>query len=181
MIKVTNMLEEERIILDELVKNALLSFESEDLYLINKNVSERSVVSRFAYHLQNKIKELENPLYNDYIVDVEYNRGSKENDYLPKKDPTNDRFMVVDLIVHKRGGEGLGHRNEVRENHAGHDNLICIEFKKTNSSKKSIQKDLERLKKMTDKHGGFFYSAGYMLLIDNKEKQLKIHQRFPHD
>lgn len=59
-----------------------------------------------------------NTQYQDYNVDVEYNRGRGGNDSAAKM--MNGKKIVTDLIVHKRG------KNEEGE----YDNLICIEMKK---------------------------------------------------
>ena len=75
--------------------------------------------------------------------------------------------IVVDLIVHKRG----------YKINRGFDNLLCIEMKK-GYKKLDYEKDIERLKKLTDICYGFNYKAGFMILIEadkaNNRYGLKI-------
>ena len=102
--------------LRSLVDRAICQFNVQDAILLEKNLSERCICARFAYHLQTEI--LQNYKYKEYFVDVEYNRGvnGQANDI---KELEGKR-IYVDLIVHKRLADPI----------CGFDNLICIEFKK---------------------------------------------------
>lgn len=85
-------------ILRTIVDEAISSFNELDSYLIENDLSERCICARFALHLT---KALENISYNNYVVDVEYNRGAYGKEDGIKKMDGNP--ITVDLIVHKRG------------------------------------------------------------------------------
>ena len=95
----------------ECVKNAIQCFNQNEQYLISRDLSERCICAKFASYLERTIADSE---FHDYVVDVEYNRGSRGNEYAAKK--LEGHNIVVDLIVHKR--------NYCEQ--IGFDNLICI-------------------------------------------------------
>ena len=78
----------------------------------------------------------------------------------------SNKNIVVDLIVHKRG----------YDENFGYDNLICIEMKKSNDSRRTqgIMDDEERLKKLTNYQYSFNYQIGLMLVVNIKKKELYI-------
>jgi len=150
--------------LKNIVDIAIEKFNEEEIYLIERDVSERCICSKFAKYLEKEVKR--NEKINEYIVDVEYNRGAKGSEYLPKV--LDDTRIVVDLIVHKRGYNPA-------EN--GFRNLICIEMKKS-TNRNGYDSDEKRLEIMTDCSKDFGYKIGYMIKIDMKEKKLKIKKEF---
>ena len=131
----------------ECLEVALQSFNQNEQYLISRDLSERCICAKFALYLERTIAESE---FNEYVVDVEYNRGNRGNEYAAKR--LSGRNIVVDLIVHKRG------YNEQR----GFDNLFCVEMKKA-YKRNDLSSDKERLKIMTDNLFGFGYKAGFMI------------------
>lgn len=110
-------------------------------------------------------KVLVNSKYRDYDVDVEYNRGAYGEDLSAKI--IEDKRIVVDLIVHKRGYDC----------ETGYDNLICIEMKKS-TDRRGCNDDEERLRKMTDYSYGFNYKIAAMILVNMKERKLEIKRVF---
>lgn len=138
---------ETQIRIAECLEVALQSFNLNERYLISRDLSERCICAKFASYLERAIAESE---FREYIVDVEYNRGSQGNEHAAKR--LNGRNIVVDLIVHKRG------YNEQR----GFDNLFCIEMKKAYKCC-DLSSDKERLRIMTDSLFGFGYKAGFMI------------------
>lgn len=138
---------ETQIRITECLEAALQSFNLNEQYLISRDLSERCICAKFASYLERTIAESE---FHEYVVDVEYNRGSQGNERAIKK--LNGRNIVVDLIVHKRG------YNE----QSGFDNLFCIEMKKA-YKRCDPSSDKERLKIMTDSLFGFGYKAGFMI------------------
>lgn len=147
--------------LKNIVNLAISKFNQREKYLIENNLSERCICSKFAMYLSDEITNSE---FNNYIVDVEYNRGNNGINYSPKM--LDNKNIVVDLIVHKRKYDVI----------FGYDNLICIEMKKSNDSRrtKGIIDDEDRLKKLTNFQYSFNYQIGLMLIVDIKKKELYI-------
>lgn len=99
---------------------ALEAFEDHDLYLLEKDLSERCIAARLAFHLQVEFED------DDLVVDVEYNRDGNEikrmalpDDCQTRKNRKNDPAVVPDIIVHKRGHNGP--------------NVLVLELKKTSN------------------------------------------------
>lgn len=129
------------------METALQNFNQNEQYLISRDLSERCICAKFALYLERTIIDSE---FHGYVVDVEYNRGSRGNEHTAKR--LNGRNIVVDLVVHKRG------YHEQR----GVDNLFCIEMKKA-YKRYDLSSDKERLRIMTDSVYGFGYKAGFMI------------------
>ncbi len=142
-----------------IVNNAVSNFNTHEQYLIENDLSERCICSKFASYLE---KEIALSVFHDYTVDVEYNRGNECIWNNPKC--LDETKIVVDLIVHKRGCN---------------DNLICIEMKKGYKGYE-YSSDEARLYKLTNIN--FNYSSGFMILIDRSKKRnaygLKIKSSF---
>ena len=149
----------------EIVKSAIDSFNQIETYLISRDVSERCICSKFASYLEKAIAGTE---FDTYVVDVEYNRGYEGREDNPKI--LDNKNIVVDLIVHKRGYD---HRD-------GFNNLICIEMKKS-YKRLDYQSDKDRLSKLTDGIHGYHYSAGYMILADADKKNNQYSLRIESD
>lgn len=137
------------------VDKAIVAFNEKEEYLILNNLSERCICSKFAIYLD---REIQNSIFSDYVVDVEYNRGYRKKEHAIKQ--LHGKNIIVDLIVHKRGYHEL----------YGFDNLICIEMKKTSMPAK-LQDDKNRLRYLTDEIHGFHYKAGYMIVVFADHKQ----------
>jgi len=170
---------EEQTRLKRIVDNAITIFNNNELYLLENDLSERCICAKFAIYLQNEISASYD--YQDYVVDVEYNRGARGRDYEPKRLPNSNTQITVDLVVHKRGYSDQVHQHGVRQV-IGYSNLICIEMKKPRNSinvRKSIAKDRERLTIMTRNSQGFGYSIGFMIFINNDS--LSIEESFYGD
>lgn len=148
------MTEEQRKI-TECLNNAIAEFNSHEQYLISRDLSERCICAKFASYLEKTVLASE---FSEYTVDVEYNRGSKGNEYAAKE--LQGKKIVVDLIVHKRGYFA----------ESGFDNLFCIEMKKSYKSRSDMTADKNRLRLLTDGSYGFGYKAGFMVVIDASER-----------
>lgn len=151
--------------LKNIVDLAINKFNDKETYLLENNLSERCICSKFAEYLS---IEIESSKFAAYQVDVEYNRGNHGVKNSPKT--LCDQKIVVDLIVHKRGYNNI----------IGFDNLICIEMKKSNDSRRlqGIRDDEDRLRKLTDYRYSFNYQIGFMIIADIKEKKLYIRNQF---
>lgn len=136
--------------LKKIVDNTINKFNIFENYLLDKDLSERCICSKFAMYLE---RELLNTNYSDYVVDVEYNRGMIDDIYDVKR--LCNKNIIVDLIVHKRGYD---------YNHDSLNNLICIEMKKR-GGKCNLTKDKNRLKDLTSHYYGFDYCIGFMLIV----------------
>ena len=144
----------------DIVNNAINNFNQNETYLIARDLSERCICSKFASYLE---KALCNSELSEYVVDVEYNRGSHGNKYASKE--LNSKKIVVDLIAHKRGyHKGIGF-----------DNLFCIEMKKEYKNP-DLTSDKHRLKVMTTPSCGFGYKVGFMILAraNKKDSEYKL-------
>lgn len=148
-----------------IVDAAISEFNINEKYLIENDLSERCICARFAMYLS---RALIDSRYEGYYVDVEYNRGTYGEDYSPKQ--IEDKKIVVDLIVHKRGYDA----------EVGYDNLICIEMKKS-TDRRGCNNDEERLRKMTDYRYGFNYKIGIMLIINMSEHKLEVKNSFQYE
>lgn len=138
---------------------ALQSLFSNDSYLLERRLNERSIAFKLAEYLQ--------PLFNGYNVDSEYNGDAgKENDRKALSiaenrireigfDPNEDNHYSIspDIIIHKRG--------------LNTDNLVVIEVKKDTSLDKHKQFDLIKLEHLTiDFLGNHYnYRLGIALIL----------------
>lgn len=146
----------------QLVEEAVRKFNENEKYLIETDLSERCICSKFAMYLASEIEKSE---YRDYHVDVEYNRGACGDELHVKC--IEDKRIVVDLIVHKRGFDPV----------FGFDNLICIEMKKS-TDRRGCDTDEVRLQKMTSYSYGFNYKIGVMLLVNMKKERIEVNKIF---
>ena len=142
------------------LESAIECFNNNEKYLIENDLSERCLCSKFAMYIERALVGTE---FNDYMVDVEYNRGSFGKGFSPKI--LCERNIVVDLVVHKRG----------YDEECGFDNLFCVEMKKKYRNV-DLTSDKDRLQKMTDNAYGFCYRSGFMILIcaDKLREEYKL-------
>ena len=145
-----------------IVEIAMNDFNQKEKYLIKNDLSERCICARFAMYLS---KALIQTRYRDYDVDVEYNRGTHGKEFTVKS--IEQKPIVVDLIVHKRG-------YDIKN---GFNNLICMEMKKS-TNRRGCKDDEIRLNKMVDYRYGFNYKIAIMVLINMPEQQLEIKNVF---
>lgn len=133
------MMEKDDVLL--LINKSLKKIYGKDIYLVEKRVSERCIVSKFAnYFSQFAIKEIP-----EYDVDVEYNRQKANTKELDLK------TICVDFIVHKR---------------EKNDNLIAIEFKPYwNKNQKAKENDERRIKKLCEPEYGYEYQYGFTIMF----------------
>lgn len=134
-------------------ERALRLLLSKDEYLLEKNISERSISHRLALYLTG--------LFRLFDVDCEYN-GDIENESLRKSLDIsrdimidlavrsigdNDTYNIFpDIIIHKRGSNEKNH--------------LIIEIKKNNTSPKQREYDLIKLKAFTSQ---YHYKLGIYL------------------
>ncbi|MFP4029622.1 MAG: hypothetical protein ACLFWL_17725 [Candidatus Brocadiia bacterium] len=135
----------------EKVKMALLALYREDIYLLERDVNERSLSHKLAEHMQKEFG-------NSWDVDCEYNRHVEE----PKKlfydgygdikcdvRDTDAKTVYPDIVVHKRGNDKH--------------NLLVIEIKKT-TSEIGDEKDEAKLAAFTGEQ--YDYRVGLFLKFD---------------
>jgi len=123
--------------LKELFKCANNAFIEKNRHLFDVGVSERTLCGALMVELYESLKQ--SP-FNNYYVDVEYNRvGDKyKMDYKTIEGPQQKVSNVsCDLIVHNRGKNGE------------HDNLIALEMKKDYRKEKDKSADKNRLRFLT--------------------------------
>lgn len=133
------------------IKQAITRFYKEDKELLNYNtkdpmICERTISFRIGMYLQE--------IFEDYNVDCEYNRHIDDIKEL------EENRIYPDIIVHKR---------KIDEN-----NLVWIEIKKCSSSKKLIDEDRDRLKKVTDGKLNYKYTYGVLIILNESFDEIVI-------
>lgn len=117
----------------ELFENSNQEFLENEKDLILSGVSERALCGSLMKILENN---LEYTKYQDYYIDVEYNRNNGRI-----KTIIDDEMTIIpiccDLIIHSRG------------EHVERDNLIALEMKKSTARKEDKASDKKRLMALT--------------------------------
>lgn len=157
--------------LTEIVTREIDSFNSKERDLIENNLSEQCICSKFAHYLESPIRKVNRELkqyYKDnelnsygqvcpfFHVDVEYNRGYQKHEHYIKQ--LHDKNVILDLVVHDRR----------YDQDRGFNNLLCIEMKKTTNSVGTAA-DRERLKALTSSQNGYGYSMGFLIMIETRK------------
>ena len=127
---------------------------SDDLALFESKVSERTLCGALMLHIHDMITD--DPAYQGYYTDVEYNRnkGGKLKNIKKTIQGENETTVTIncDLILHSRG------------QHIEQDNLIAIEMKKSSRPQEEKNKDRERLMALTkDSYDGVWRFSGRAL------------------
>lgn len=122
-----------RKVIEKVLMTSLEKLYQEDFDNIKYGVSERNICARLAHHMENIMREWEDLcyrcLFDEYSVDVEYNRmgnGDLKNYENSERRP---QYMVSDLLIQQRAKGG---------------NLLAVEMKRK-GNKKNVDKDKERL------------------------------------
>lgn len=128
------------------IEKSLVLLCEEDKTLFKVVTSEQSFCGALAIKMTRTIPKE----YQDYYVDVEYNRGYEgQVKRVLRKDANDVKYLsdvTCDLVVHNRG-----------EGKTDYENLIALEMKKTsdcrkkkkNSNSTKVEDDYERLKFLT--------------------------------
>lgn len=142
----------------QMLIKAINSFNLHERYLIENDLCERCICSRFAMHLE---KALRRSSFKEYTTDVEFDRGMGGNDHGKKRLHGGDTYL--NLIVHKRG-----YNLDV-----GYDNLFAVEMKKQGLN---FSFDKDRLQMLVDNENGFCYRAGFAIVIisDNVSNRYEL-------
>ena len=112
--------------------SSFLEIESNDS--IRLGVSERCLCGSLMLHLR---KALDDSVYGNYFVDIEYNRNEGGRLKTIVNGSETPVKITCDLIVHSRGGI------------VNQDNLIAIEVKRSTHSQGEKDKDRLRLRCLT--------------------------------
>lgn len=144
--------------IENIMNSALKKLVEEDLYLLKRDVNERTITHQFAIYLAEEMNKEE-----DWNVDVEYNRNGDD----PKRIeaicdecfsnisiPTYDldaKTVYPDIIIHERGS----HEN----------NLLIIEIKKREYRNRTEfdEGDECKIKAFMDPHQDYKYQFGIQL------------------
>lgn len=129
----------------QLVVSALKRVYADHSYLIQNQVSERSIVFWFGLYFYETIQGTE---YSAYDLDVEYNRNLQE----VKRTENYPRGTFPDLILHKRGSNDS--------------NILIIEFKPWWNP--GTDDDLIKLQDFTNPDSSYKYDLGLSILIDRE-------------
>lgn len=123
---------------------------TKDKDLITKDLCERCLAHRLAFHLQ--------LLFPDFYVDCEFNK-SFYKDKVDNKVLSSIHGNYVDIIVHKRS------------NNYG-ENLLCFEVKKAKNTK-GRDKDRENLRILTASNR-FVYTLGFYIILGKTYEETKL-------
>lgn len=135
-----------------IIKQALLRIYSKDIYLIENNASERSIVFKFAHYFL----QLSKVFLPDYDVDIEYNRHKTDTKIDSKRLPDFKYPIFPDFIVHKRDET---------------DNLVIIEFK--TQWYKNTENDEKKIQDFcTEKD--YNYQYGYSIILEKDFENIKM-------
>lgn len=156
--------EDERYVLEVLIKKALEELYIKDGYLIGNipidnikdggvhHVGERAIVFRFAHYLQNLMNLYD--IFADYNLDCEYNR----NGIMAKKLPSFPNGTYPDVILHKRSSNDC--------------NILVIEIKTHWNREQSD--DYKKIWEFTDPLGKYKFRYGVTILLELKSEDVKI-------
>ena len=144
----------------ETVKSALKSLYTNDLILLQLDVSERAITHKLAEYIQTILPK------ESYHVDCEYNKdigdpkrmcielednANKQIEHLPEHIQNEVKAMLIypDIVIHNRKSDLA--------------NLCVIELKKNAHSPKSLTHDDSKLKCYTSRYK---YEVGLLLIIN---------------
>lgn len=139
--------------IERIINKSLDLLYSKDKKLFTNDLCERSIANKFGLYFYQIMQEEK---FSGYDIDMEYNRHKAGKKELP--DWPNGAYP--DLIVHRRG-------NDI-------DNLLIIEFKKWDSSKKDIEEDLKKLEEFVNCRGEYSYKYGASIIFAKKRKDVII-------
>ena len=123
--------EKRDVVIYDILVTSLRKLYEEDYFNIKVGVSERNICARLAHHMEIQMRKCNySKVFDDYYVDVEYNRMGYGNLKSYENHKHGRKYMVSDLLIHSRGRSS---------------NLLAVELKRKGNSKNS-EKDIERLK-----------------------------------
>ena len=142
--------------LERIFEYANQKFLENNLMLLETKVAERTLCGALMLELHESIK---NTQYQNYYVDVEYNRnvGGKLKTIKKTIRGVDEEIITIncDLILHSRG------QNVVQ------DNLIALEMKKSSARKCDKQSDKNRLECLTKRETEDVWSYGGQVLPEH--------------
>jgi len=141
----------------EMVTTAFYDFLDQHAALLDVNANERSITHKLAETLQEAFSNMD--------VDCEYNRhgrsaktilAHRNEDIRP--DDLEAKTVYPDIVVHTRGMDT--------------NNVLVVEVKKQNNSRRHSDDDSEKLKAFTGNE--FRYQVGLYVEIDTKRKSIGV-------
>ena len=149
-----------------LILDSLNSFVRDDVILLDRIVSERTLCGALMIKMHTNLQKT---AFTGYYVDVEFNKSMqlKGNEYIyDLKRLPNGKYISTDIIVH---GRGMG---------AEPDNLIAIEMKKKTNGENEYEvkraADIQRLKYLTDPNYMYQYLLGVFVEIDFTDSKIGL-------
>ena len=145
----------------ELVDMSLNKLYEKDKYLIQNNSTERNIVFHFSKYFYIFFDKKYSKIYDELSVDCEYDRDESDKKKI-RDDNKNEKIIYPDFILHKRG------KNSNK-------NILVIEFKMyDNTDQRELQRDIIKLKKLTDQNDNFKYKLGLHITIGKEREEVKI-------
>ena len=147
-------------LLIEMVNKALDKLYENDKILIQNDVHEQTIVSRFTKYFENIFEAMINDI--ELSVDNEYNRDIlSEDTYKKIKYSGLDHKIKPDFILHKRGSNDK--------------NILVIEFKKEwIIDTKGKKGDVRKLTLLTDLSLRYKYQLGLYIEFAKKREHVLI-------
>lgn len=154
--------------IENLLTSALDQLYKNDGYLVdnrpylkekngNHHVGERSIVFRLAHYMQNILDS--NPVFQNYVLDCEYNR----NGIQAKALPSFPNGVYPDIIIHNRGNND--------------NNLLILEVK-TYWNTDNMQ-DERKISEFLDPKGAYRFSFGVSLMINDRREDTQFNLQCP--
>ena len=133
--------------------NAFIEVFDQHRALFEYKVSERDVCAHILSAIE-RAMDMRDYWFNDYFVDVEYNRGPQSH---PKMAMMRGRRLnvVPDIVIHGRGDKGPL------------ENLLCVEVKKSWASGSAKSDDKRRLEAFTMRYDDFLIGEWPNDIVDN--------------
>lgn len=141
------------VLLDELIDAALDTLYERDIYLLEHDVHERTIVFRLGHYLQNLMDATDE--FQKLNLDFEYNRNGRQ----PKRTPANPQNGAFpDLIMHQRG--------------SNQSNLLIMEFKPPWNT--NTRDDYKKIQQFIDPDDRYNYLCGKSILLGRTRQTVTI-------
>lgn len=169
----------------KVLKLSLGKLYKKDCYLLNQEhfVHEQTIAHRVAYYFERYIEIKNKDFYKEYNFDVEYNKNLKQAKVIFKQcnncqyksdcnNPTKNDLVLVENISHTQETNINSDKEPnsrpdfvIHQRGNNENNILIVEFKKTNSKNEYIDDDIDKLQYYTCSHSEYKYQLGCFVFI----------------